>query len=471
MKKITLFAISILLIFYIKLTYSDLNNATFDWNQADYCQTLAKSDATKYDFYKCAYFEAIREKNKTNIPTQAELEEKRIKEYQEREGKRNKEILEEINGMIEKEIELEYILNKYETEYQRLLRANKLVEEWINLAQKSLCVNTEECIKAIYLYKESLTINYREDISNSLDSLYLMLASQYNKQNQYDNAIKYVLLSNNEELQNNILISSYNGLAFDYKKAGEYNKAIEYGLLSIEKIGNNYDSNTWLTYSIIWESFLELKKYNEAIYYFNKVLEYRNDDDMKRIMWNYIQYSEQELVKENELIESIVTWSCWQNSIENNDLNCICKDWYVWESSEDLNNLNCKKIEKVVVEEPKNNQQCQDKNWINSYFDNKWYCLCKEWFEFSKSSWYTICEEKESLVLRKQIDKKVLVKLDKTMPKILLKSEDTLILLRNHINVLLKKNIDKKTKDILLYIKLIINEKLFDSIDFDALLN
>lgn len=469
MKKITLFAISILLLFYIKLTYSDLNNATFDWNQPDYCSTLAKSDATKYDFYKCAYFEKIRQTNEIKLPTQAELEAKRLKEYEEREDKRNKEIIEEENKKIESEWQSR--IDKNITEYYKISKANELVNQWIDLVKKSLCVNTEECINAVYLYKESLSLNYREDIYDNLDNVYLLLATQYNKKNQFNNAIKYALLSKDIESINEILIISYNWLALEYKNNEEYEKAIEYGLLSIKKMNTNYNSNTWLIYSIIWESYFELKKYNEAIYYFNKVLEYRYDDDMKKIMWNYIKYSEQELVKENELIESILTWSCWQNSIENNDWNCICKDWYVWEFSDDLNNLNCKKEEKIVIEEPKNDKQCQDKNWINSYFNNKWYCLCKEWFEFSESSWYTICEEKESLVLRKQIDKKVLVKLDKTMPKLLLKSEDTLILLRNHIDVLLKKNIDKKTKDILLYIKLIINEKLFDSIDFDALLN
>ncbi len=469
MKKITLFIISILLAFYINLTYSDLNKAFYDGNQPNYCATLTKSDATKYDFYKCAYFEIIREKNKINLPTQAELEAKRLDEYIERERKRNKKIADDENRKIE--LEWQINMSKNIAQYQKISKANELLEKWMNLAKKSLCVNTEECINAIYLYKESLSLNYRDDVYDNLDFIYLMLAAQYNKQNQYDNAIKYALLSKNIKSLNEILVTSYNGVAFGYKNNKEYGKAIEYGMLSIKKMNNNYNSNTWLIYSIIWESFLELKKYNEAIYYFNKVLEHRNDDDMKRIMWNYIKYSEQEIVKENKLIESIVAGSCGIKAIENNDWNCVCEEWYIWKSSEDLSNLNCKKIEKVVIEEPNKDKQCQDKNWINSYFDNKLYCLCKEWFEFSESSWYTVCEEKQSLLLRKKIDEKMLVKLDKILEKLLLKSEKTLIKLRDKIDVLLKKKLNQKTKDILLYIKLIINDKLFDSIDFDNLLN
>lgn len=388
MRKITFFSIFILSAFYINLTYSDLNKPNYDKYQPNYCDTLTTSKATTYDFYKCAYYKEVREKNKVNTPSQAELEKKRYQDVLARERQRNAEIAKETDKAIEKEWQSR--MDKQIAEYQKIIKSIELIDKWTELAQKSSCVNAEECINAIYLYKESLSLNYRDDVYNAIDNLYLMLAAQYNMKNEYNNAIKYALLSKNTESLNDLLVTSYNGLALDYQNNKDYEKAIEYGLLAMKKMENSNNPKLWLTYTIIWESFLELKKYNEAIYYFNKVLEYNKDVEIKKSIWNYIKYSEQELAKENKW-----NWfnSCWIKSIEDNNWNCVCEKWYIWESTEDLKNLNCKKIE-IPVETP--TETCQKYYWINSYSDwvvanNWWYnCYCTTWYEWNKTQ--TSCE-------------------------------------------------------------------------------
>lgn len=442
MKKITLFIISILLVFYINLTYSDLNKAFYDGNQPNYCATLTKSDATKYDFYKCAYFEKIKEKNKTHIPTQAELYQKRLKESTERERKRNKKVLDNINRVYE--LEWNNKINDLKKVWD-LIKLNsleaQLVKEWNELFNKNNCKVEKDCIDAIYNLKYAIVINnyiIETDldlkvkdaspfINNQIQWIYWLMIYEYIKKSDYNKVIEYALLLNNKKEKDNFLAIAYSWLAYDYYKTWEYNSSIEYSLLADSK---QY-KDKWYIYYIIWLSSYELEEYKNALFYFEKSLINTDDEENIKVLKKNIK-------------------------ISNNKIKEIQK-------------VNIK--EPVVIKEPNNDKQCKSKNWINSYFDNKWYCLCKEWFEFSESSWYTTCDIKQSLLLRSKIDKKILVKLDRVLPKLLLKPEKTLIKLRNKINLLLEKKLNNKTYNILLYIKLIINDKISESFNLDDFLN
>lgn len=334
-KKISL--IMWICLFFINLTYSNLNTATYDWNQPDYCATLAKSDATKYDFYKCAYFEKIREENNIHIPTQAELEVERLKQYDERERIRNDLIIENTNREIEEK--WNNLIWNFEDEYNKIDTVNSLNVKSIEFIQK------KDYLNAIYTLKQSLSIDYRNEVNDLLDTTYLSLSNDYNDKFDYNNAIKYALLSENKELVNNILSNSYIWLAGDYYSQLNYEKSIEYALLSI----NHWYNKKWYSYYIIWLSSYWLEKYTESLYYYNLALKYKDDTTNEDYIGEQIKLAANMILKEDDsLIDSLVSNNCWIKSIENNSWNCICENWYIWEYPNDSENFDCKKIEKVV---------------------------------------------------------------------------------------------------------------------------
>lgn len=100
------------------------------------------------------------------------------------------------------------------------------------------------------------------------------------------------------------------------------------------------------------------------VWYINKWVElwlFNNftDYDSKAIRWwifeisnNLINYTEQEEVSLDSIFADDydnTNMSCWNNSIINNDWNCICIQGYSWEDENDKNNLNC--LEEIDIQD------------------------------------------------------------------------------------------------------------------------
>ncbi len=72
--------------------------------------------------------------------------------------------------------------------------------------------------------------------------------------------------------------------------------------------------------------------------------------------------------------------SCWLNSYLTSYWKCDCNIWYFWEDLNNSKNFNCIK--------QTNTQMCQETYWIHSYWDKN-YCYCNTWYTWNSNK--TLC--------------------------------------------------------------------------------